>query len=566
MSFDGTFDLSKKDNSTNTYGTPSEKYYIVVCHSNSTNNAVVLSDTNSNNYFLKPDYAEVFEISSGDSFSSFRGVTNITFAATTRNGNISGVTGSDDADKQVVQVVFRGSDVTSVLGSSVKLSGNGESYTATVEPATYNGNSVGMATFYVDNWTVRGGSAVQFTTTDTTKYPTDKYFLSKLATDGTYQVSFNGTAKTPVTTAITQRATSGSGSNTGYNNNLMNRNMYRFGLYDSAAEDYISTTMTRQDCMVEFKATNSAKRQVDDKVGNNNRGLVTEYPFYIPNDFIVTPTHPQAFDLDVEDDAMIPYFSFVAGSDGTMSQMHAADPYNATENYFVYQYNSVTYCGAGHMSVTGLGTNNREERMLYINIIVNSLHKSVKGTSVKLYDENATNDKIADGTANAIIKPDGLGNYTLEVKDSNVTPAFSVKATLDGGETITRVRAWYDLDLESETVNHPFEPDSTTTTYDHRLFYDTNGGEYDINGDGTKENVPTATAAELAAFTVAPVNINTDAKFRVGDMKLKQEYFDAYDGMHTYIVVCVTSQKGNKTVNTYRKIRINLKPYMFDLT
>lgn len=527
----------------------------------------VTDDSAHSNFYesnvISASYASSTKVSESKSIVMNRGRNSYTFASNTRDHSITGFT--SDSNKQKVYLVFRGTDAASLVGSDYEItdSTTGQTYSGSVSYVDVNGTSEYACVFEVDNWKIKSGASISFVPKN--GYSSDKYFLSTLATDGTNDIQFNGsTTLKPITTAITNRASMGPGG-TGYRDHQMNRHMYRYGIYDTKAEDYFNDTQTRQDCLYEFKT--GGKRQVDDKVSMNNRGLLTSYPFSLPNDFTITSTHPQAFDLDVESDAMTVYYSFIAGSEGTQSQMHAADPLDGTENYFVYQYNSITYCGAGHMNVTGFGTNNREERMLYINIIVNSLHKSAIGTQVKLYDENATNDKIDDGTANAIIKPDGTGNYTLEVKDSNVTPAFSVKAMIDGGEKITRVRAWYDLDLPSEQENHPFEnPDTTGTPYDHKLFYDTDGGSYDIDGDGTADTVATATEAELNAFTQSPVNINMDAKFRVGDMKLKQEYFDAYDGMHTYIVVCVTTTKGGKTYNTYRKIRINLKPYMFDLT
>lgn len=524
----------------------------------------VTDDSAHSNFYqsnvISASYASTAKIAESSSVTINRGRNTFAYDSDTKDGSVTGFTTS--SNKQKVYLVFRGTDAASLVGSKFDItdSATGQTYSGTVSNVVVNGTSEYACVYEVDNWRIKSGASISFVPKD--GYSSDRYFLSKLANDGTNNIQFNSTKK-PITTAITTRTVMSGG--TGYHTDMMNRHMFKFGAYDVNAEDYFNTTQTRQDCLNEFKS--SGKREVDDKVAMNNRGLLTSYPFSLPDGFIITTTHPQAFDLDVEDPNMTVYYSFVAGSNGTMSQMHAADPFDGTENYFIYQYNSITYCGAGHMNVTGFGTNNREERMLYINIIVNSLHKSAIGTQVKLYDENATNDKIDNGTANAIIKPDGTGNYTLEVKDSNVTPAFSVKAMIDGGEKITRVRAWYDLDLPSEQENHPFEnPDTTGTPYDHKLFYDTDGGEYDIDGDGTADTVATATAAELNDFTQNPVNINNAAKFRVGDMKLKQEYFDAYDGMHTYIVVCVTTTKNGKTYNTYRKIRINLKPYMFDLT
>jgi hypothetical protein len=532
-----------------------DTYYVVVC--NTTDNDPFVYGSQGDKY-LKAKGSTILTIKSGDTVNASIGVAQLEHRATTSNGTISGYT--SDGNKQTLSISIAGDGFSSLIGTPVTFTdANGLNETVTFRSGEYNDESVAKATLELDNWKIPAGASITYAPKNG---DTDRYFLSALATDGSNNINFNN-SKNLVTTAITNRTVM-SKAGTGYNNNQMNRHMFRFGMYDADSEGYFNTTQTRQDCLNEFKS--SGKRVADDKVGVNNQGLITKYPFSLPDQFIITSTHAQAFVTDVEDSAMTVYFSFIEGSNGTMSQMHAADPLDGSENYFIYQYNSTTYCGAGHMNVTGFGTNNREERKLYINVIVNQLHKSAIGTQVKLYDENATNEKIENGTANTTIKPDGLGNYTLEVKDSTSTPAFSVKALLDSNEKITRVRAWYDLDLVPENINHPFDDPDGLVTYDHKLFYDTNGGTYDIDGDGTEETITAANEAQLAAFSASPVNVNMDAQFRVGDMQLKQEYFDAYDGMHTYIVVCVTTERKGKVYNTYRKIRINLKPYMFDLT
>ncbi len=517
-----------------------DTYYLVVCCST---NEPYLSQNK-----VLVNNSKVIPIKSGVATSAITGKATLTSGShTSEGGNLSGFT--SESNKQKLNICINAADLSSVLGSRINFTdSNGLSDSASFITGTYPGSSTpcAVATLEFDNWKLKSGVGQSFVPKGS--YDPNKYFLSTLTTDG--KPLSNG--KPIVTTAVSTRTMA---SYTGYIDHMMNKSMYKFGMYDANAEDYYNeSAQNRQNCLHSFKTT--GKRAVTDEVGINNSGLLTNFPFKLPDKFRVTSTHPQAFDLDVEDPNMVVYFTTQGGTKGTMSHLLAADPYDGTENYFIYQYNSVYYCGAGHMNVTGFGTDNVEERKLYINVIVNSLHKSAIGPQLKLYDENATNDDIKNGTANAIIKPDGLGNYVLEVKDSNVTPAFSIKDTIDSTETIKRVRCWYDLDLENEQVNHPYEEPSKLAA-DHVLFYDTNG-----NGD----DIAPATSDELQDFLKRPVTVNQTAKFTVGDMKLKQSYFDAYDGMHTYIVVCVTTERKGKTYNTYRKIRINLKPFMYDLT
>ena len=64
----------------------------------------------------------------------------------------------------------------------------------------------------------------------------------------------------------------------------------------------------------------------------------------------------------------------------------AADPQDGIDDYFIYSYGSVTYCGAGHTLLTGRKRDNNDERRLFINCIVNSARKSTAGPDLRLYD------------------------------------------------------------------------------------------------------------------------------------------------------------------------------------
>ena len=144
-----------------------------------------------------------------------------------------------------------------------------------------------------------------------------------------------------------------------------------------------------------------------DAATQNNKGIVTIFPFTLDEKLNISPTHPQAYALDVEDDNMTVWYSMSAGTN-TMdggSSMFAASPNDGMDNYFIYSYGNVSYCGAGHSKVTGVGRDNNDERRLYINIICNSVRKSINQPAIYVYDygKDTTGDKV---------KQDG-GNYTI---------------------------------------------------------------------------------------------------------------------------------------------------------
>lgn len=117
-------------------------------------------------------------------------------------------------------------------------------------------------------------------------------------------------------------------------------------------------------------------------------------------------------------------------------------PRDGMDNYFIYTYKNVNYCGAGHSKVTGVGKDNNDERYLYINIICNSVRNSVKQPTIYVYDYGKE--------TNNIIKRDVNDDYYTKVEENTSYPEFSFKVTVDQDATLKQVRIYYDLDY-SET-------------------------------------------------------------------------------------------------------------------
>ena len=92
--------------------------------------------------------------------------------------------------------------------------------------------------------------------------------------------------------------------------------------------------------------------------------------------------------------------------------MYAASPRDAMDNYFLYSYKNVFYCGAGHGDILGIHKNNNDERYLFINIMCNSVRLSVAQPTIKVFDYDQTETQ----ENNSIIKPDGNNGYVMKVK------------------------------------------------------------------------------------------------------------------------------------------------------
>ena len=276
----------------------------------------------------------------------------------------------------------------------------------------------------------------------------------------------------------------------------------------------------------------SSKSFGTDKASQNNKGIVTQYPFTLSDELNISPTHPQEYALELDNKDMTVWYSLAGGTNKAKdhgdkgyysnSSLYAASRNDGGDNYFIYSFGNVNYCGAGHSKVTGVGLDNNDERRLYINIIVNSVKESVNKPSIKVYDYKTSNLKAKDGT-----------NYIMETAATDGYPEFSFMVTVDKGASLKRVRIYYDLDYLI-TNSDVFVEDGDTN---HILI-----------ADMTKD---------LKSGTIYDVGKEFDR------LKLDPRYFEPYNNEYTYIVIEATDSAGNKT---YQRIKIKLLPHLFDMT
>lgn len=279
-----------------------------------------------------------------------------------------------------------------------------------------------------------------------------------------------------------------------------------------------------------------------------NRGVVTTYPFYISSDMRISPTHNQTYALDLEDDQVTVWYTFAAdnksSSNGVTakeaSSLYAASPKDGMDSYYIYSIGNVTYCGVGHSVVTGGSRDNNDERKLLLNVLVNMAQNSGKTATVEndiiLYDPDGTT--VAPGN---VVKWDAENSYYIEVNSSISYPEFAFSIKKSSSDTITDVQVFYDLDYavdnESNDVYTDDENHVLVTLPSDIISLLANGDTYILS----KENVPT--------------------------LITKSEFFDAYDGSYTYLVVrvTVTDNKGKETV-LVKRIKIMLTRELLDLT
>lgn len=348
-------------------------------------------------------------------------------------------------------------------------------------------------------------------------------------------------------------------------------------------------TMSHWNAAASFNKSDNQKYGTD-RASQNNVGIVTTYPFTLASELYISGTHPQAYALDIEDDDLTVWYSLAGGSnskDG--SSIFAASPKDGMDNYFIYTYKNVNYCGAGHTKVTGVFKNNNDERYLYINLICNSVRNSVKQPTINIYDYGTEN--------NNIFKRDASDAYYTKVDSDTAYPDFSFKVTVDKSEdvTLSNVKIFYDLDYSEDNTSNAYTADanhilianwSSSTNveagkirdvfrYDSDLLFReklgsngkpiVKGIKKDANGNDMKDANGNP-IYEYEYETENHINIDgtvTDKIENVSRLKLQPSYFAPYNNEYTYLVIEATDSAGNKV---YQRVKIMIKPRLFDLT
>ena len=334
--------------------------------------------------------------------------------------------------------------------------------------------------------------------------------------------------------------------------------------YRYATINYADQTAKIQDTQFDFGSRGSGFGT--NRASQNNEGLVTTFPFTISKELNIGPTHAQSYAVDLEDDDMTVWYSLAAAyNDPADSSIFAASPRDAMDSYYLYSYKNVFYCGAGHSDITGIGKDNNDERYLFINIICNSVRLSVNQPRINIYDYKTEE--------NEIIKRKEDGSYETKVDEDTAYPEFSMKVTLDTSAKISKVRIYYDLDYLTNSSNEYTEDSNHIMVANWNVSNVQSGKRRDIwrydsdliplrakmeNGQPVMNGKDYVWETEK--YTGADGKESDQVMTR---LKLQPSYFAPYNNEYTYLVIQVTDDAGN---TVYQRIKIKLKPHLFDLT
>lgn len=304
-----------------------------------------------------------------------------------------------------------------------------------------------------------------------------------------------------------------------------------------------------------------------DKVNRVNKGIVTVYPFTLGDELTVSATHAQSLATDMESTDMAVWYTLGATnstnvySAKTNSSLFAASPKDGMDSYFMYSYNygegTVNYCGAGHSVITGAGMNNNQERMLYVNIIVNSVRNS--GSKPKIIVKDKDDNRITEETKGTL-KLDNSGNLVYTVEGDNAIPEFNFDVKFSSLTNLSEVYVFYDLNY-----GIPLKDASGKETTDYSNKYTKDKYHILINhytspfGDSKAEGMVDTEAARFMAELRKGNFMNGENDM----LQLKSEYFSNYDDQYTYLVIWAKDENGK---TAYARIKINKTQKLFDLT
>jgi hypothetical protein len=329
----------------------------------------------------------------------------------------------------------------------------------------------------------------------------------------------------------------------------------------------------------------------DDVGGTNkatqvNKGIVTTYPFQVAENLTISATHPQTYAADLEDSNMVVWYTLAGTNLGSTlntrksrSSLLAASPHDGMDNYFLYSYRYgsgvVHYCGAGHASVTGPGKNNNDERMLYMNIVVDSVRNQGSKPKITVYEPD--DEKGVNGKRTELTK-DNNGTYVYKTDNISDVPEFDFTVKFNSLSTLQDVYVFYDLNYDGANgdYSNKYTNDSNHVLIHHYV--------NPAKGDSVDDKVKVEKSKMLAMmrekkFIYTPTEAEQDGGCTAQDLlslnslgvgknssgdpvPVSRDYFTNY-GNYTYIVIYAVDSNGK---TAYARIKISLTQTLFDLT
>ncbi|SDF21713.1 Uncharacterized conserved protein YjdB, contains Ig-like domain [Fontibacillus panacisegetis] len=173
-----------------------------------------------------------------------------------------------------------------------------------------------------------------------------------------------------------------------------------------------------------------------------NSGLLTDFPFVLPNDIEVMSTHGQYYTLDLEDPDVIPWYNLSGGG------RTVGDSWN---HYYAYSKGNITFTNSGHSGQTTTGYT-EGERQLFLNTMYRAFTMANHGPVITVFSPEEY-DSVKDNfipTFNEI--PVHYQVDDLDLGDTNLTTSVNF---IYNGQTYSKIPA--RSIISGDTINMSFE-------------------------------------------------------------------------------------------------------------
>lgn len=258
-----------------------------------------------------------------------------------------------------------------------------------------------------------------------------------------------------------------------------------------------------------------------------NEGAITSYPYDIPEVASTCTTHPQYFQLDMENPNINVWYTLESSSSNTsISGYYNRLQGDVRNNYYIYNIENVTYSGVGHS-----GNLTPDEVKLFINTFVAAYRAAAKAVSIVVVNDDAVGK---DGEY--FLCTDVDSNDPADIIGNDIYNAYSLKT--NSGEESTG---------QTYTQGIP-KPGISKRVY----FYIKDNNSYG-NGNytiSTTVNGVTTSTQDLAIF-------KKDGTFVTKSKDLKSGYANVY-----YVDVPLKFEvDGSKTAVADTKVEFLITPW-----
>ena len=137
-------------------------------------------------------------------------------------------------------------------------------------------------------------------------------------------------------------------------------------------------------------------------VDTTNDGIITRYPFALPDRFSTVETHSQYAQLDLDIESTTVWYTLDTTMEGVdpilkngsldvkpENSIYTISPNDGRNNYYIYSNKNVTYTGAGHADIVNQ-YNNNYERKLFINTVFLSFNSRNNAPVIRLEGDGIT--------------------------------------------------------------------------------------------------------------------------------------------------------------------------------